>query len=56
MKISGSLLKMKSEISEPIKYYLPIGSESIEMNSLINKYIRFTFENQIFCKKFDFQK
>ena len=49
MKISGSLLKMKSEISEPIKYYLPIGSESIEMNSLINKPIRFTFENQIFC-------
>ena len=49
MKISGSLLKMKSEISQPIKYYLPIGSESVEMNSLINKPVRFTFENQIFC-------
>ena len=49
MKITGSLLKMKSEISQPIKYYLPIGSESIEMNSLINKAVRFTFENQIFC-------
>ena len=49
MKITGSLLKMKSEISQPIKYYLPIGSESVEMNSLINKPVRFTFENQIFC-------
>ena len=48
MKITGSLLKMKSEISQPIKYYLPIGSESIEMNSLLNKSVRFTFENQIF--------
>ena len=26
---TGSLLKMKSEISQPIKYYLPIGSESV---------------------------
>lgn len=49
MKITGSLLKMKSEISQPIKYYLPIGSEIVEMNLLINKPVRFTFENQIFC-------
>ncbi len=49
MKITGSLLKMTSQLSQPIQYHLPIGSESVDMNSLINKPVSFTFENQIFC-------
>ena len=63
MKITGSLLKMKSEISQPIKYYLPIGSESVEMNSLIN-FVKKNVKNKTgininleikiieYCKKF----
>jgi hypothetical protein len=49
MKITGGLLKMKAELKAPIHYHLPIGSELIDVNSLINKRIRLTYENDIFC-------
>jgi hypothetical protein len=49
MKITGGLLKMKAELKAPIHYHLPIGSELIDVNSLINKHIRLTYENDIFC-------
>jgi hypothetical protein len=49
MKITGGLLKMKTELKAPIHYHLPIGSELIDVNSLINKRIRLTYENDIFC-------
>lgn len=49
MKITGGLLKMKAELKAPIHYHLPIGSELIDVNSLINKLIRLTYENDIFC-------
>lgn len=49
MKITGGLLKMKAELKVPIHYHLPIGSELIDVNSLINKRIRLTYENDIFC-------
>ncbi len=49
MKITGGLLKMKTELKAPIHYHLPIGNELIDVNSLINKRIRLTYENDIFC-------
>lgn len=49
MKITGGLIKMKAELKAPIHYHLPIGSELIDVNSLINKRIRLTYENDIFC-------
>lgn len=49
MKITGGLLKMKTELKSPIHYHLPIGSELIDVNSLLNKRIRLTYENDIFC-------
>ena len=49
MKITGGLLKMKAELKAPIHYHLPIGSELIDVNSLINKRILLTYENDIFC-------
>lgn len=49
MKITGGLLKMKAELKSPIHYHLPIGEELIDVNSLINKRIRLSYENDIFC-------
>jgi len=49
MKITGGLLKMKTELKAPIHYHLPIGNELIDVNSLINKRIRLTYDNDIFC-------
>ena len=40
---------MKTELKAPIHYHLPIGNELIDVNSLINKRIRLTYENDIFC-------
>ena len=49
MRISGTLLKMNSELTSPISYHLPIGDERVNMNDLIGKKIRFTYHHQIFC-------
>jgi len=49
MKITGGLMKMQAKLKEPIHYHLPIGDELIDVNSLINKPIRLTFENDIYC-------
>ncbi|MGC6490864.1 MAG: DUF2797 domain-containing protein [Flavobacteriales bacterium] len=49
MKVKGSLLKMKSELKSPIQYHLPIGEHSIDMNALIGRSIRFSFDNKIIC-------
>lgn len=42
MKIQGTLLKMFTELADPIHYYLNIGSDIIDMNALIGKRISFT--------------
>lgn len=49
MKVTGSLQKMKSELTNPISYHLPIGDQLVDMNSLIGKDILFNYENLIFC-------
>jgi NMD protein affecting ribosome stability and mRNA decay len=49
MKITGSLQKMKSKLTHPITYHLPIGEQLVDMNALIGENIHFNFENLIFC-------
>lgn len=49
MKITGTLQKMKGELTNPISYHLPIGDQLVDMNSLIGKDIVFNYENLIFC-------
>jgi hypothetical protein len=49
MKISGNILKMKSKLTNPITYELPIGDELISMNDLIGKKIKLSYDGQINC-------
>jgi len=49
MKVSGNILKMKSELSVPVQYHLPIGDELLYMNDLIGKRIKLSFDGRINC-------
>lgn len=49
MEYQGNILKMRSELANPIKYFLPVGDKEIDMNALIGRNIRFKFEGQINC-------
>lgn len=40
---------MRSEYSNPIKYFLSIGDNEINMNSLINKQLTITYKHKINC-------
>ena len=39
MQNEGNILKMRTELSDPVNYFLPIGTDQIEMNKLIGKEI-----------------
>ena len=45
MNYKGVLLKMQTENSEPIQYYLDMGSDFININQLIGKEISINFEH-----------
>jgi len=45
----GNILKMRTELSNPVKYALPVGDELIKMNPLIGKEISMHFTGQINC-------
>ena len=49
MNYNGPLLKMQTNLQNPVEYELPIGDELIYMNSFIGKYIIFKWEKEIFC-------
>lgn len=49
MKIKGALLKMTSELNDPVDYYLTLSDEKIYMNDLLNKNISITYLNEIHC-------
>lgn len=49
MKVSGNILKMKTNLESPVKYELPIGDELILMNDFIGKKIKLSFDGQINC-------
>ncbi len=49
MEYQGNILKMKTELGEPIQYQLPIGDQLVPMNELIGQHIHFKFDGQINC-------
>ena len=51
MQLEGNIHKMRTELANPVQYFLPIGENEIEMNSLIGKEISMNFTGQINCIK-----
>ncbi|MBT3385032.1 MAG: DUF2797 domain-containing protein [Prolixibacteraceae bacterium] len=49
MQYEGNIQKMRTEIANPVGYFLPIGENEIEMNSLIGNKIQMNFSGQINC-------
>lgn len=49
MNYVGPILKMNTQLDNPVSYELPIGDELVFMNSLIGKYIFFKWSGEIFC-------
>ncbi|PLX12548.1 MAG: DUF2797 domain-containing protein [Marinilabiliales bacterium] len=49
MKIQGALRKMKSEINDPVNYFLHLSNEKMHMNELIDKNVSISFLNKIHC-------
>lgn len=49
MIIEGNILKMRTELSDPVKYYLPVGDSEIDMNNLIGEEISMHFTGRINC-------
>ncbi len=49
MEYQGNILKMRSELSEPIQYFFRIGDQEVPMNALLGKSIRMQFDGQINC-------
>jgi len=49
MTFEGNILKMRTELSSPVNYFLPVGNNEIAMNELIGKKIKMHFTGQINC-------
>jgi hypothetical protein len=49
MIYEGNIIKMRSELTNPVSYFLPVGEHEIEMNRLIGKSISLHFTGQINC-------
>lgn len=47
--MQGTLRKMTTELQQPVKYHLPLGEQSIELNPYIGKYIKLTYTGKIYC-------
>ncbi|MDD0853770.1 DUF2797 domain-containing protein [Halobacteriovorax sp. GB3] len=47
IQMEGNILKMKSSLEEVVQYSLPLGDELLEMNPLIGKKVKITFEGRI---------
>ncbi|MCB2197660.1 MAG: DUF2797 domain-containing protein [Bacteroidetes bacterium] len=48
-KIQGSLLKMQSELNDPVDYFLHIGDEKLHVNEFIDKVVSIKYLNEIHC-------
>ena len=51
---NGIIKKLHSNLNGEVQYHLPIGSSLVELNSLINKKVKFSFSGDIFCSRVDF--
>ncbi|SHF78724.1 Protein of unknown function [Mariniphaga anaerophila] len=49
MNYEGNIIKMRTELAQPVNYFLYVGGREIDMNSLIGKEITLKFTGQINC-------
>jgi len=49
MEMHGRILKMKTELKNPVQYHLPMDKNFLAMNQWIGKYIQFRFNGEIYC-------
>ncbi len=49
MNYEGNIIKMRTELTNPVSYYLPVGEQEIKMNPLIGKELKLHFTSQINC-------
>ena len=49
MQLEGNILKMRTELNNPVNYFLPVGDGEIVMNDLTGKEISMQFTGQINC-------
>lgn len=49
MEISGNIRKMRTELADPVHYFLPVGGEEVFMNELIGSELRMEFLGEIHC-------
>ena len=49
MKFEGNIHKMRTELRNPVNYFLPIGKNEVGINALIGKKISLSFTGQINC-------
>ena len=47
--MQGTLRKLKSTLTSPVEYQLPIGDELVSLNDYIGKPLTPTFTGNIFC-------
>lgn len=47
--MQGTLRKLKSSLTEPVQYHLPVGDELVDLNALIGKQLTLTFSGTILC-------
>ena len=50
MKYQGNLKKMKTQLNSPVSYELVLGDDTIQMNELIGKNIKLSYDGVINCK------
>lgn len=49
MQFCGNIIKMRSEFTDPVQYFLQVGNYELPMNELIGKNIQLAFTGQINC-------
>ncbi|HEX7583507.1 MAG TPA: DUF2797 domain-containing protein [Prolixibacteraceae bacterium] len=49
MLASGNIIKMRTELADPVQYFLLVGETELPMNELIGKNIQLSFTGQINC-------
>lgn len=49
MEAQGNILKMRTKLSEPVEYSLPIGDETFPMNEKLGKTLKLEFTGKINC-------
>lgn len=49
MQMRGRILKMKTQLGNPVQYKLPMDHGYLDMNQWIGKHIQFRYEGEIYC-------